>query len=55
MERVAAGQTVEAQADAFDYPVFFDSFLHVFRAGRVKTAGRRQQRRDAQFIDPEYA
>ena len=53
MEWVAARQPPHSQPDSARRPVALDSFHHVFRAGRGKPAGRRQERRDPPFIETQ--
>ena len=53
VERMAAAQSFQAQPDALSGAMDFDRFAHVFRAGRVEAAGRRQQGRNQTFVPAE--
>jgi hypothetical protein len=53
VERMAAAEPFQAQPDAFSSAMNFDRLAHVFRAGGMEAAGRRQQRRNQEFVPTE--
>ena len=53
VERMATAQSFQAQPDALSDAVDFDRLTHVFRAGGVEAAGRRQQWRNQEFVPAE--
>ncbi len=48
-------QAAQAHAYTPPDPVLLDGFSHVLRTRRMKTASRRQQRRDRQLVDSQQA
>src|SRR5213075_1434574 len=51
IERVAAGETAQAEPDTAQRAVLLDRLHHVNRAGRLEAAHRRQQRRDEPLVE----
>ena len=53
VERMATAESLEAQPQALSCAMDFDRLAHVFRAGGVEAAGRRQQWRNQEFVPAE--
>jgi hypothetical protein len=50
---MAAAQPAETHPDAFGGSIFLDGVAHIFGAGRVKAARRREKRGKDEFIQAE--
>src|SRR3954468_10750650 len=55
VERMAARQSAQAFAHAFQDAMLFDSVPHIFRTSRMESARRREQRRDHQLVSADQA
>ena len=53
VEWMATAQSFQAQPNALSDAMDFDRLAHVFRAGGMEAAGRRQQRRNQEFVPTE--
>ena len=53
VERMATAQSFQAQPDALSDAMNLDRLAHIFRAGGMEAAGRRQQGRNQEFVPAE--
>ena len=53
VERMTTAQSFQTQPDTLSNAMYFDRLAHIFRAGGMEAASRRQQGRNQEFVPAE--